>query len=83
MEQVGQGDNLDTDGIVGNAGDTLEVPLDNPHNNLYDMGYRGKNYEGDGDHMRSQNMVRKVEPVALDVKVESIVHWRSLPIITL
>ena len=47
MEQKGQGPNLDTEGIVDNAGDALEVPLiDNPHDNPYDMGYRGRHYEG-------------------------------------
>ena len=53
-------------------GNTLRVPLDNPYDNIYDMGYRGKNYEGDEDHMRSQNMGRKGDPAALDMKVESI-----------
>ena len=68
MEQVG----LEDKGMVGNAGNTLRVPLDNPYDNLYDMGYRGKNYERAEDHMPSQNMGRKGDPAALDMKVESI-----------
>ena len=46
---MGQGHNLDTEGIVDNAGEALEAPFDN----LYDMGYRGRNCEGEEDYMSS------------------------------